>query len=296
MNVSVIIPTYRDWPRLVLCLEALAAQTVSPEVFEIIVVDNDAVHAPPPLPARVRCLHEPKGFSYAARNAGAREAKAAVLAFTDADCLPEPDWLATGLAALEAHPEWSLVAGRIEVFSDAENSVVRYEQLFEFQQEIWVQRLRFGATANLFVRRAAYDATKGFDASMKSGGDSDFCRRATAMGFGLGYSPQPCIRHPSRQSLAEVLLKNRRVAAGFYGHALRDNGGRREGLLRRLPWWWRPRAREWLHILTGARGSNRYALHHRFGVLGLHLLLHYHTAWCMLHTHLTRGRSNNAVR
>ena len=296
MKVSVIIPTWRDWSRLALCLDALSRQTLPREWFEILVIDNDTLHAPPPLPAGVLCVHEPQGFSYAARNAGLRKACGEVIAFTDADCIPEPDWLEQGLAALEAHPQWGLVAGRIELFSRVENTVMRYEQLFEFQQQLYVERLRFGATANLFARRAAIDATGGFDASMKSGGDSDFGRRATALGFGLGYSAEPCIRHPSREHLSEVLQKNRRVAAGFYGHALRDNGGRREGLWRQLPWWWRPRLREWWHILSGARGSSRYALRHRFGVVALHLLLHYHTAWCLLSTHLTQGRSHHAVR
>ncbi len=296
MKVSVIIPTYRDWPRLLLCLDAIAQQTLPRGEFEILVVDNDAVHAPPSLPDGVRCVHQPEGFSYAARNAGARLALAEVLAFTDADCLPAADWLASGLAALAAQPECGLVAGRIDVFSDVENGVVRYETLFEFQQEIWVKRMHFGATANLFVRRVAYDAAQGFNDTMKSGGDSDFCRRCVALGWPIGYADAVRIRHPSRRTMTEVLQKNRRIAAGFYGHWLRDNGGRRDGLWRQLPWWWRLRLREWLYILTGARGSRRYTMGQRFTVLYVHVVLHYHTAWCLLTTHLTRGRSHHDVR
>lgn len=297
MKASVIIPTYRDWPRLLLCLDALARQTLPRSEFEIIVIDNDPdAHTPPPLPPDVRCLHQPQGYSYAARNAGVQRAAGEVLAFTDADCLPEPDWLTTGLAVLAEHPEWGLVAGRIEVFSDTENMVMRYEALFEFQQETWVRQMRFGATANLFVRRAACAAAGGFNATMKSGGDSDFCRRCGALGWVIGYAAAPCIRHPSRHTVAEVLQKNRRIAAGFYGHALRDNGGRHEGLWRQLPFWWRLRPLEWLHVITGRRGSSRYPLRQRWAVLGLHMLLHYHTAWCMLRSCLTKERINNAVR
>lgn len=297
MKLSVIIPTYRDWPRLQLCLAALERQTLPRADYEIIVVDNDAeTHTRPALPAGVRLLHAPQGYSYAARNAGLAASQGAVLAFTDADCLPEPDWLEAGLAALDARPDWQLLAGRIEVFSDTPNAVFRYESLFEFQQETWVQHLHFGATANLFVRRAACEAVGGFDATMKSGGDADFGQRCHAAGFAIGYSAAACIRHPSRHSLREVLLKNRRIAAGFYGHALRDCAGDRAAVARTLPKWWTPRPREWLHILSGRRGSRRFAFHQRFGVLGVHMLLRYHTAWCLLRTHLSEGRSHHDVR
>lgn len=296
LRVSVIVPTYRDWPRLMLCLDALAQQTLPREAFEIIVVDNDATHQPPALPAEVRCVHAPQGYSYAARNAGADNAKGELLAFTDADCLPEPDWLAEGLAGFEANPGWSLLAGRIEVFTAQENAVSRYENLFEFQQAEWVRLWHFGVTANLMMRRQAFDAVAGFDAAMKSGGDSDFCRRCHALGLAIGYADAAVVRHPSRETLAEVLQKNRRVAAGYFGHALQRRSETGKSLWRQLPFWWRLRPREWLHILSGARGSHRYALPHRFGVLGVHLLLHYHTAFCMLRSTLSAGVADRHVR
>lgn len=296
MKVSVIIPTYRDWPRLRLCLAALAAQTLSRADFEIIVVDNEANSTPPPLTAGVRYLHHPQGYSYAARNAGVVLASGEVLAFTDADCLPDADWLAAGLRHLAAHPEHALAAGRIDVFSSQPNAVFRYERLFEFQQQTWVQQMHFGATANLFVRRSTFEALRGFDSRMKSGGDADFGHRCKALGLQLGYSDSALVLHPSRQRLGEVLAKNRRIAAGFYSHALRDNGGRHQGLWRRLPFWWRPRPREWWHILSGARGSREFAVPQRIGVLAVHVLLHYHTAWCMVRSTLTQERANHAVR
>lgn len=299
MRVSVIIPTYRDWPRLQLCLQALERQTLPREQFEVIVVDNDQdqdLHRPPALPPGVRCLHAPQGYSYAARRVGVAAARGEWLAFTDADCLPDPDWLRAALAALDARPDWSLLAGRIEIFTDRPNAVYRYEALFEFQQEHWVRHMQFGATANLLVRRRAYDAVGGFNAAMKSGGDADFCHRCRDQGLVIGYAGEALVLHPSRASLGEVLRKNRRIAAGFYGHALRDQRGDRAAIWKQLPQWWRPRPREWFHILSGRRGSRRFAFHQRLPVLGIHLLLHYHTAWCLLRSQLTGGRADHAVR
>lgn len=296
LAVSVIIPTFRDWPGVAQCLHALSQQTLPAGRFEIIVVDNDAEHAPPALPAGVRCLHQPAGFSYAARNAGAALAKGPVLAFTDADCLPATGWLAAGLAALDAHPECALVSGQIEVFSSRPNTVFRYETLFEFQQQQWAEQRHFGATANLFVRRGAFDRLGGFNAGMKSGGDADFGHRAHALGLRLGYEARALVLHPSRHTVAEVLQKNRRIATGFYGHMLRDADGDTRRLWRDMFYWLRPRPREWLHIVSGRRGSRRFPLRQRFGVLGLHMLLHYHTGFCLLRSHLSRQRSDRGVR
>src|SRR5690606_25863401 len=93
---SVIIPVYRDWYRLQLCLNALSHQSFPRDSFEIIVVNNDPMDIAPvdfKLPINAMLLVEAKVGSYAARNAAIAVAQGAVLAFTDSDCIPEQDWL-----------------------------------------------------------------------------------------------------------------------------------------------------------------------------------------------------------
>src|ERR1041385_9155423 len=109
-DVSVVIPVLGDAERLALCLDALDRQTLPANRFEVIVVDNAsdrdeaiaavvAEHAP-----RFRLLHEPRPGSYAARNRAIADARGTIIAFTDADCIPRPDWLERGIAALHAAP------------------------------------------------------------------------------------------------------------------------------------------------------------------------------------------------
>ena len=89
--VSVIIPVFND-PRLEHCLQALSKQTVAHDEF--IVVDNgsdarsviDTDRFP-----EVRVIREDRPGSYIARNPGVRAPSGSVIAFTNADCLPEPD-------------------------------------------------------------------------------------------------------------------------------------------------------------------------------------------------------------
>ena len=62
------------------------------------------------------------------------------------------------------------------------------DRIRHLHQELYVSRDGYGATANLAVRRAVLDAQE-FDAQLQTGGDVEFCHRATAKGFTLVYSP-----------------------------------------------------------------------------------------------------------
>lgn len=295
--ISVVIPTYHDWPRLMLCLAALRAQTLPASEFEIIVADNGA--QPLPLdqqPLGVHYVHAPQGFSYAARNAGAARALAPVLAFTDADCLPAAHWLQAGLAALTAHPECDLMAGRIDIVANHDNAAVRYEQLFEFQQESLVRMGGYSVTANLFVRTTAFHVSQGFDTTLKSCGDSEFCRRAARLGHAIAYADQALVRHPARESLREIFSKNRRIATGEHARIRREAAGSHTALWRGLLHAFRPRLREWYYLLCGGRGSEIYSRSARLGVLMVRILVHYQMAWCMVRSQLSRGRADRQVR
>lgn len=296
LRVSVIVPTYRDWPRLALCLEGLSRQTLPAEQFEIIVADNDATSNPPRLPEGVRYVHAPAGYSYAARNAGAGLARGAVLAFTDADCQPAPQWLQAGLAALDAHPEWDLVGGRIDIVAGQQNTAVRYESLFEFQQRQLVELGGYSVTANLFVRHEAYKARGGFDGTLKSCGDSEFCTRLGQLGHRIGYADAALVRHPARETLPEILDKNRRIASGQYDRLLRESAGSRRRFYSLLLHAFRPRPREWYYILAGGRGSEVYTPAQRLPVMLLRLFLHYQIAWRMLHGRLSDRRVEHHIR
>src|SRR4051794_929257 len=98
-RVSVVIPVRDDPSGVAAVTAALERQTLPREQFEVIVsVDGGEL---PQVPPGVRLVAGPPRNSYAARNRGVAAALAPVLAFTDADCLPELDWLERGLAALE---------------------------------------------------------------------------------------------------------------------------------------------------------------------------------------------------
>jgi glycosyltransferase involved in cell wall biosynthesis len=99
--VSIIIPTYKDWARLSLCLQALANQTYDSNFFEIIVVNNYTADKVPEdyfIPKNCKIVVEGQPGSYVASNAGIKLSKLArSSAFTDSDCIPDEDWISNAV-------------------------------------------------------------------------------------------------------------------------------------------------------------------------------------------------------
>lgn len=274
-RLSVIVPVYRDWDRLRLCLAALAQQSLPSGDFEIVVVNNEDSEPPADLRApKLKLLKESRGHSYAARNAGLAAARGTVLAFTDADCEPEPGWLEAGWAALQG--EAALAGGRIEVSGDATTLAADYDRVFAFPQETNA-RVGRSVTANLFVRRAVAVSLRGFDDSLQSGGDFEFCRRAKQAGHMLVYAPEAVVRHPPRNSLGALLRKNHRTAGGI----LLELGVQNQAPLHRawaLKFLFYPRPRHWWRLLSGRQPLRNVKLRRRVPLLALHILLQYHFA------------------
>jgi glycosyltransferase involved in cell wall biosynthesis len=151
--VSVIVPARDCAATLSSTLGALARQELS-EPFEVIVVDDGSEDATADVagaaPGPVTLLRQDRLGPAAARHRGAAAAGGAALAFTDADCEPDPGWLAAGLRALE-HAD--LVQGPVRPVAPPG----------PFDRTLWVVRESgLYEAANLFVRRELFDRLGGF--------------------------------------------------------------------------------------------------------------------------------------
>ena len=105
LKASVIVPVRNGAGVLPKLLEGLAAQTLPAASFEVIVGDDGStdrgIQGIETSDERIRVTVGPPLTSDAARNRAARLARSDVLAFCDADCIPSPTWLETGLAAIQ---------------------------------------------------------------------------------------------------------------------------------------------------------------------------------------------------
>jgi hypothetical protein len=219
MLVSVVVPVRDDERGVRAVVAALERQTLAPELFEIIVAaDGGTV---PSVPDEIRVVAGPPRNSYAARNRGVAAALGGVLAFTDADCLPQPDWLEQGLAAIEGA---DIAAGAVRIIAGHRLTpwaLIDIEG--NLDQEAAVAR-NAAVTANLFMRRETFDAIGGFDETLPSGSDHDAVGRAVRAGAVLRYAEGAAVRHPAR-GRARAMLANRWFTL-FHGAArwARDGG------------------------------------------------------------------------
>lgn len=216
--VSVIVPARNAERRLPRLLDALGSQTLDRDRYEVLVVDDassdgtfEAIEASGvATPIRL----DEHGGPYVGRNAAAAAARGRVLAFTDTDCDPVPDWLERGVDALE-RLDADLVVGKIDMLVDAEApAVALVDFIRNFDQESSAER-GFGATANLFVRRETFDSSGGFNAALMAGGDSEFGQRAVATGARIAYADDCVVRHAARRRPRQLARKAFRKGFGL---------------------------------------------------------------------------------
>ena len=229
-EISVIVPIFNDARRLKLLLEALDHQTLDKSRWEAVIVDNNSTDSPETVVAAypfAQCVKESKTGSSAARNTGIRQSSAPLLAFTDSDCIPAQNWLERALKLLEHNEAISAIGGAIIVFPETPSKpslTELYEIACAFPQQEFVEKLNYGATANMITRKSCFEQVGGFDENLQSSEDEDWGQRLVAAGGKIVYSSEIVVNHPARDWEA-LKLKIRRVAKGKAMRLLRKDYG-----------------------------------------------------------------------
>jgi GT2 family glycosyltransferase len=181
--------------------------------------------------AGARCVRVGRPGLSRARNAGVREAETEVIAFTDDDCVPSPEWL-EHLRGPFADPAVGFVTGRVVDDDGGPGASVLARtapQRYAGPRDVaWV-----GHGANMAFRRSAlmalgpFDERLGSGAEFRSGEDADMLYRCLEAGWHGVYSPEAVIAHSQWRELRELLRLR-------YGYGL-GNGAYRAKVVRRAP-------------------------------------------------------------
>lgn len=211
-QVSVIVPVYNGEEDLPELLQGFRQQTYPSDRLEYLIVDNGSsdrtweILQAGDLPNLKPLSQTQIQSSYAARNLGIKTAQYDILAFTDADCRPQPQWL-ENLVKPFAQPEIGLSIGEIIALSGntlLEQHADRQETLSQ-KHTLANTFCPYGQTANLAVRRSIFEQVGLFRPYLTTGGDADMCWRILReTDCKYEFVPDATVKHRHRRTLKEL--------------------------------------------------------------------------------------------
>ena len=211
-DVSIIIPPLNQTDLLKTCIASVLQQHVPGVNIEIIVADNgtqggiDDIGSVSEL---IRIVYVDQRGAAHARNAALELARGRFIAFLDADCVAEPDWLREGLACLERA---DISGGEVRVTIAnplTPMPVESFERVFAFDQRKYIEKLNFSVTSKIITSRKVTKAVGRFRDGVPE--DLDWCNRAVALGFRLAFNDKSIVSHPARKDFASLVLKWNRL-------------------------------------------------------------------------------------
>lgn len=201
LKASICTPSYNRRELLLATLRSLERQTVDPDRFEVVVVDDGStdgtIEALARLrpPYRLRWVTQQNAGPAAATNAAAQLAEHDVLIFLDADQICVPEMVATHLETHEREGN-VFVQGLYplaEGYRSRAASLLYEKSLLDALAPLDHRHpiSPYMWSAQVSVRRAVWEEVGGFDASFRAygGEDTDFGLRVAALGVPFVFEP-----------------------------------------------------------------------------------------------------------
>jgi len=221
---SIIVPTYNRPVQLSICLKSLVELKYQRDRFEVIVVDDgskeslNSVVQPFSKEITVKLVSQFNAGPAAARNTGVKHAKGEYIAFTDDDCRPAHDWLQQlafhfGTAKNHAIGGKTINALIRNLYSSASQLHVDY--LYEYYNPD-PQKAHFFSTGNFALPAKIFDTVSGFDHSLITGEDREFCDRLHDYGYSMRYAPEVVVYHAHTLTLRSFWLQHFNYGQGAF--------------------------------------------------------------------------------
>jgi cellulose synthase/poly-beta-1,6-N-acetylglucosamine synthase-like glycosyltransferase len=218
-NITVAIPTLDRPMELACCLEGLFQGTILPA--EVLIINQGRFHIVEQVILQFRtqysiplihCTQPLKGLS-AARNLATNQAHCHIIAFTDADGVPDPDWLAHIERVLISTPTADGITGSIELLGTGEPSefpisIRNHKKRMTFQRRALPWQV--GSGGNFAIRRSWLFLVGGFDERLgvgspgKAAEDTDLFYRLLRAGMAIQYEPAMVV-YQKRQDATHLI-------------------------------------------------------------------------------------------
>ena len=215
--VSIIVPIYNEAQYISLCLESLINLNYPQTRYEIIVVDNGSTDETMQIVERYATRYNvkiyicPSTTIAGVRNYGAKKAKGTILAFIDADCVADRNWLLNAIKSLQR--ELCVTGSQVQIPREA-----------TWIEKAWFSQTKSGRynapyinSANLIVPTEIFNKIGGFNEALITGEDYEFCIRAKKVANVISDSKIKVIHLRNPKHLFDFLKREMWHGLGAFG-------------------------------------------------------------------------------
>jgi len=230
LTVTAIVPVHDDPEGAETTVRSLSAAAsdsdqivvvCTPSSGETLSVVSSLAEEIPQLSVHTEDTHRTPGH---ARNIGIKHADGDVLAFVDADMTVEPTFFDRLLHAF-SKSDVAYLGVSVAMGTDRSEETLFgwYDSKVRFPVRTFMRYTGFCPTCCLAVRRTVVADGLRFDPRLSASEDVVFGRQALDAGYQFGYCSDITVRHPTRESLDEIVAKGKKTGTGWYQrYALRD--------------------------------------------------------------------------
>ncbi len=211
-KVTIIVPAYNEEKTIEICIQSLLNLTYPKNKYEILIIDNNSTDSTANIIKKynVRYFKEKKLGVASARNLGIKKAKGEIVAFIDADCAADKDWLFHLVRGFSQNKKIAGVGGDIRALNP-KNLIEKYAEvcLFHPKKHMIDNKLQppFLATANCAYKIELVKKASLFDPSFRWCVDADLSWRIYFMGYKFLYKPKAIVFHEMPKTLTNLIKK-----------------------------------------------------------------------------------------
>lgn len=226
MDISIIIPTFNRAGLLKCALESIGRQTLQPDLFEVLVIDNGSTDNTRAIVEKairecpkhnIHYIYEPEPGLLSGRHRGALEAKGDILVFIDDDIEADKGWLQAIKETFDNNQDVKLVGGRslpkfeiappewVLLFwsEDTPSRILWQLSLLDLGEEVREIDPGYALGLNLSIRRSALFELGGFHPEnmpkqlqqFQGDGETGLTMKAKERGCKAVYQPKALVYH-----------------------------------------------------------------------------------------------------
>ena len=208
-KLSFIIPALNEETHIGGVLDSILINADGYFSYEVIVVDNGSEDRTVEIAEKhgANCVHAPGCSISSLRNMGVSEASSDILVFLDADVYLGGDWgRQIGRVIERLHSQPNLVTGSLYGVSEENNWIER----IWFAPRTSSREINYINGGHLILHRNLFAKVGGFDPSLETGEDYDFCTRAKLLGARIENDPELRVVHAGYPKCIKLFFKRER--------------------------------------------------------------------------------------